>query len=81
MNQPAEATSRPEPDTQKGAPGCCIIGAIVTATLGLLGVCISIFLIQFVYAKAYISYAAPLHQGQGNNALAAGNRAHTLLVL
>lgn len=36
MNQPAEATSRPEPDTQRSAPGCCIIGAIVTALLGLL---------------------------------------------
>lgn len=36
MNQPAEAISHPEPDTQRSAPGCCIIGAIVTALLGLL---------------------------------------------
>ena len=35
MNQPNEAPS-PEAGRQAPAPGCCIIGAIVTALLGLL---------------------------------------------
>lgn len=35
MNQPTEAPS-PEAGRQVPAPGCCIIGAIVTALLGLL---------------------------------------------
>ncbi len=35
MNQPTEAPS-PEAGRQAPAPGCCIIGAIVTALLGLL---------------------------------------------
>lgn len=35
MNQPTEAPS-PEACRQAPAPGCCIIGAIVTALLGLL---------------------------------------------
>ncbi|MBP3500250.1 MAG: hypothetical protein J6J97_09200 [Akkermansia sp.] len=36
MNQPNEATSHPEPDTQSSGPGLCIIGAIGTAILGLM---------------------------------------------
>lgn len=35
MNQPTEAPS-PEAGRQAPAPGCCIIGALVTALLGLL---------------------------------------------
>ncbi len=125
MNQPHEATSHPEPDTQRSGPGLCIIGAIGTAilglmsapicwilkdgllgaypshglgavshffwsllwglwpvstlvllligchsrkvrciSLGLLGICILIFMMPLVYAKAYIDYMdTPFQRG------------------
>ena len=125
MNQPNEATSHPEPDTQRSGPGLCILGAIGTAILGLmsapicwilkdgllgaypsyglgavshffwsllwglwpvstlvllligshsrkvrciclglLGICILIFMMPLVYAKAYIDYMdSPFQRG------------------